>query len=89
MLQVWLTYSLIFAAATVARAGQFSSESAIVKHAWSQIPPGWELHSLPSADHPINLKIGLKQSKIDDLISTLYKISDPLHEDYGKYLTRL
>lgn len=60
-----------------------------VKHAWSQIPDGWEIHGTPAADHPITLKIGLKQSRIDNLIATLYNVSDPFHPDYGQHLSRL
>lgn len=61
----------------------------VVKHAWQDIPEGWEMHSVPASDHPITLKIGLKQSRIDDLIETLYEVSDPLHPNYGQHLSRL
>ncbi|KAI5119526.1 hypothetical protein M0805_002548 [Coniferiporia weirii] len=61
----------------------------VVKHAWAQVPDDWEVHSLPSADHPITLKIGLKQNRIDELISTLYEVSNPLHPKYGQHLSRL
>ena len=60
-----------------------------VKHSWQQIPEGWEVHSAPSGDHPITLKIGLKQSRIDELIDTLYQVSDPFHEKYGQHLSRV
>lgn len=64
------------------------SEPAL-KHAWSQIPDGWEIHGTPASNHPITLKIGLKQSRIDDLIATLYNVSDPFHPNYGQHLSRL
>ena len=60
-----------------------------VKHAWKQIPEGWELHDTPSTDHLVPLRIGLKQNRLDELISTLYRVSDPLHPQYGQHLSRL
>lgn len=60
-----------------------------VKHSWQQIPTDWEVHSAPAGDHPITLKIGLKQSRIDELIDNLYQVSDPFHERYGQHLSRL
>ncbi|PAV23333.1 subtilisin [Pyrrhoderma noxium] len=60
-----------------------------VKHAWKQIPGGWKLHSTPASDHLISLRIGLKQDKLDKLIETLYRVSDPLHPQYGQHLSRL
>lgn len=50
------------------------------KHSWVEIPKGWEFHSIPSPSQLLELRIGLKQDKIDELISTLYKVSDPAHE---------
>lgn len=60
-----------------------------VKHAWTQIPEGWKLHGTPASDHLISLRIGLKQDKLDELIETLYRVSDPLHPQYGQHLSRL
>ncbi|KAJ7623726.1 peptidase S8/S53 domain-containing protein [Roridomyces roridus] len=59
-----------------------------VKHAWVEIPRGWEYHSAPPADHLLDMRIGLKQDKIDQLISSLYEVSDPAHEKYGKHLSK-
>ncbi|KAL5533402.1 hypothetical protein ACEPAF_5178 [Sanghuangporus sanghuang] len=61
----------------------------LVKHAWTQIPQGWEELKTPPPNHPITLKIGLKQRKMGELIDTLYQVSDPLHTKYGKHLSRL
>lgn len=52
------------------------------KHAWVEIPRGWEYHSPAPADHKFDLRIGLKQDKIDDLIANLMEISDPMHSRY-------
>ena len=60
-----------------------------VKHAWAEVPQGWEEDGAPSSDHPILLKIGLKQHRIGELIGTLSQVSDPLHPKYGNYLSRL
>lgn len=85
-----LSYGLLFFGVGVGAASvpAHLSQSA-VKHAWSQVPGEWEPHSVPAADHPITLKIGLKQSKMDALISTLYEVSDPFHPKYGMHLSRL
>ena len=61
----------------------------LTKHSWVQIPRGWEEHSVPPADHPITLKIALKQDGIDELVKTLYEVSDPGHEKYGIHLSRV
>jgi tripeptidyl-peptidase I len=53
-----------------------------VKHSWTEIPHGWELHSPAPADHVMDMRIGLKQFKLDELISSLYEVSDPAHERY-------
>ncbi|KAF8917410.1 subtilisin-like protein [Mucidula mucida] len=60
----------------------------VEKHAWAEIPPGWEYHSTPSPDHVFEMRIGLKQDKIDQLISMLYEISDPSHASYGNHLSK-
>nr|GAT56545.1 subtilisin-like protein [Mycena chlorophos] len=59
-----------------------------VKHAWVQVPKGWEYHSAPSPDYMLELRIGLKQDKLDDLIQALYEVSDPIHAKYGQHLSK-
>lgn len=51
-----------------------------VKHEWAAIPNGWELHGPAPAEHKMDLRIGLKQDKMDELIAALYEVSDPSHE---------
>lgn len=58
-----------------------------VRHAWSEVPKGWELQGPAPGDHTMSLRIGLKQDKIDELIATLYEVSDPAHSKYGKHLS--
>lgn len=51
-----------------------------VKHAWAEIPRGWELHGPAPADYTFDMRIGLKQDKFDELVTSLYEVSDPAHE---------
>ncbi|KAH9893535.1 peptidase S8/S53 domain-containing protein [Cubamyces lactineus] len=59
-----------------------------VKHAWTEIPRGWELHGPAPADYAFDLRIGLKQDKFGDLVTALYEVSDPAHEKYGQHLSK-
>ncbi|KAJ7036507.1 peptidase S8/S53 domain-containing protein [Mycena alexandri] len=59
-----------------------------VKHAWVETPRGWEFHSKPPGDHLLDMRIGLKQAKLEELISSLYEVSDPAHERYGQHLSK-
>ena len=51
-----------------------------VKHEWAVIPNGWQLHGPAPAEHKMDLRIGLKQDKMGELITALYEVSDPSHE---------
>lgn len=53
-----------------------------VKHSWIEVPKGWEVHSDAPADHMLDMRIGLRQDKFDELVEHLYQISDPSHERY-------
>lgn len=57
------------------------------KHSWVEIPRGWEYHSSAPADYTFEMRVGLKQHRIDDLIANLMETSDPSHPKYGKHLT--
>jgi tripeptidyl-peptidase-1 len=52
------------------------------KHAWVEIPRGWEYEAPAPKDYKFNLRIGLKQDKIDALIANLMETSDPSHARY-------
>jgi tripeptidyl-peptidase-1 len=54
-----------------------------LKHSWLEVPRGWELVGPAPADHALHMRIGLKQDRIDELISSLYQVSDPDHDRYG------
>lgn len=49
------------------------------KHSWVDVPKGWSYKSAIPADYVFNLKIALKQHRLDELIDNLMQISDPTH----------
>ncbi|KAJ3491365.1 hypothetical protein NLI96_g751 [Meripilus lineatus] len=59
-----------------------------VKHAWDEVPKGWQLHGSVPSDRTIDMRIGLKQDRFDELVSALYEVSDPLHAKYGQHLSK-
>lgn len=50
-----------------------------VKHAWTEAPKGWKCHGPAPADHVLDMRISLKQDRLEDLITALYEVSDPTH----------
>ncbi|KDR68017.1 hypothetical protein GALMADRAFT_272863 [Galerina marginata CBS 339.88] len=58
------------------------------KHSWVEIPQGWQLKAAAPADHLFELRIGLKQHGIEELIENLMEISDPTHLRYAQHLTK-
>ncbi|KZP30472.1 subtilisin-like protein [Athelia psychrophila] len=58
-----------------------------VKHSWAAVPSGWELQGPAPEEHRINLRVGLKQDKLEELIASLYEVSEPEHPKYGKHLS--
>jgi tripeptidyl-peptidase-1 len=53
-----------------------------LKHAWPEIPHGWEYTAPAPSNYVLELRVGLKQNKIDDLIDNLMEISDPTNPRY-------
>lgn len=49
------------------------------KHAWAEIPRGWQHKAPAPADYIFEMRIGLKQDGINDLIGNLMETSDPAH----------
>ncbi|THH10355.1 hypothetical protein EW145_g1384 [Phellinidium pouzarii] len=84
-LHIWVLLSLpiVFANPLLRRWDDFE-----VKHAWVDVPSGWVIHSDPSPDHTLDLRIGLKQDKFEELVDHLYQVSDPSHERYGAHLSK-
>ncbi|KAF7983704.1 hypothetical protein HWV62_19635 [Athelia sp. TMB] len=85
---IWSTF-LVLALAQLSVANPVSKrwDDLSIRHAWSEVPKGWELQGPAPGDHTMSLRIGLKQDKIDELIATLYEVSDPAHSKYGKHLS--
>ena len=50
------------------------------KHSWVEIPKGWTFESAAPSDYLLDLRIGLKQDKFDQLLANLAETSDPFHE---------
>jgi tripeptidyl-peptidase-1 len=80
---VLLLAHLVSSASLLQRWGSFAE-----KHAWVEIPQGWELQSEAPSDYTFNLYIGLKQGKVNDLIANLMEVSDPSHARYGQHLSK-
>ena len=53
------------------------------KHSWAEVPQGWEYRDSAPQDHTFDLRIGLKQNRIEELIENLLEISDPSHARFA------
>lgn len=80
------SFSLLPALALSATAAIESRSPYAVKGS-HPVPRGWEAVDRAPASHPIELRIGLKQDRFEDLDRQLYEVSDPAHSDYGKHMT--
>lgn len=60
----------------------------VEKHSWADIPKGWDFDSPAPANYVFDLRIGVKQAGIEDLIANLMEISDPGHGRYAQHLTK-
>lgn len=63
-------------------------ENVRVKHAWKEVPSGWQDQGPAPTDHEMTMRIGLKQGNLDRLLASLYEVSDPTHSRYGQHLTK-
>jgi tripeptidyl-peptidase-1 len=63
-------------------------EDLAVKHSWIEIPGGWEYKAPAPADHVFELRVGMKQHRMDELIANLMEISDPEHPRFVFCLCR-
>lgn len=57
-------------------------ENVAKKHSWVDIPKGWQLKQPASSNVFFDLKLGLKQHGMDDLIANLMEISNPAHSRF-------
>ncbi|KAG8739823.1 hypothetical protein FRC10_005084 [Ceratobasidium sp. 414] len=58
------------------------------RHVLHAVPTGWEAVAPAPADHLIDMRIGLKQARMDDLLAILAQVSDPGHVRYGMHLSK-
>jgi tripeptidyl-peptidase-1 len=58
------------------------------RHALREVPSGWRAIARAPADHMIDMRIGLKQARMAELLSTLGEVSDPAHVRYGMHLSK-
>ncbi|KAI5367148.1 putative peptidase S53, activation domain, Sedolisin domain, peptidase S8/S53 domain superfamily [Septoria linicola] len=77
---------LSLSAAIAVLAAVHPSRSGYVVKSSHFVPPGWERMSKASAEHNIDLRIGIKQSSFHELERRLYEVSDPDHARYGQHL---
>ncbi|KAG8716005.1 hypothetical protein FRC09_016123 [Ceratobasidium sp. 395] len=59
------------------------------RHVLHNVPTGWVAVDPAPADHLIEMRIGLKQGRMDELISALEQVSDPSHARYGMHLSKV
>ncbi|QRV94556.1 tripeptidyl-peptidase I [Ceratobasidium sp. AG-Ba] len=65
-----------------------SATSLTTRHVLHRVPSGWEAIGSAPGNHLIDMRIGLKQARLDELLVTLAQVSDPAHERYGMYLSK-
>ncbi|QRW10121.1 tripeptidyl-peptidase I [Ceratobasidium sp. AG-Ba] len=73
----------LFALAALASATEFTT-----RHELREVPTGWTPIARAPAEHLIDMKIGLKQARMTELLATLHEISDPANARYGKHLSK-
>ncbi len=59
---------------------RWDTDDLLEKHSWVEVPRGWEWVSKPDPESIIELRIGLKQDRVDELISSLFEVSTPNHQ---------
>ncbi|CAE7219215.1 unnamed protein product [Rhizoctonia solani] len=69
-------------------AGSPVSHDFATRHTLREVPSGWTLVSRAPAEHNIDLRIGLKQGRMTELLSILGEVSDPANARYGKHLSK-
>ncbi|KAF8644974.1 hypothetical protein AX16_008158 [Volvariella volvacea WC 439] len=86
---LWRTALVVgLAALSASKPLQRRWDDFVEKHSWVEIPRGWELRSPAPANHRFEMRIGLKQNRIEELIASLMETSDPNHDRYGQHLSQ-
>ncbi|OCK77206.1 subtilisin-like protein [Lepidopterella palustris CBS 459.81] len=76
----FLLFQLVLTSAVKSRSSYAVKDINLPPVKWSRLGPA-------PIDHSINLRIGLKQSKVEELERHLYEVSDPEHDRYGQHLS--
>ncbi|CAE6432120.1 unnamed protein product [Rhizoctonia solani] len=77
----------VIAFATLVAASPVSQDLA-TRHALREVPSGWTKIARAPAGHKIDLRVGLKQARMGELLNVLSKVSDPANSEYGKHLSK-
>jgi tripeptidyl-peptidase-1 len=77
----------VIAFATLVAASPVSQDLA-TRHALREVPSGWTKIARAPAEHKIDLRVGLKQARMGELLNVLSKVSDPANSEYGKHLSK-
>ncbi|CCO36171.1 tripeptidyl-peptidase I [Rhizoctonia solani AG-1 IB] len=64
------------------------SQDLTTRHALREVPSGWTKIARAPAEHKIDLRVGLKQARMGELLNVLSKVSDPANSEYGKHLSK-
>ncbi|KAM3069072.1 hypothetical protein ACMFMG_004253 [Clarireedia jacksonii] len=51
------------------------------------VPRKWARIGAAPSEHMLNLRIGLRQDRFDELEQALWEVSDPTHQRYGQHLS--
>lgn len=84
---MYLQASILLALACEALANPLNARKVYTVKDNHNVPRGWRKAGRAPESHMLNLKIGLKQSRFDELHKSLYEVSDPAHAQYGKHLS--
>ncbi|KAG8712539.1 hypothetical protein FRC11_014906, partial [Ceratobasidium sp. 423] len=81
-------YVLPVLALAALAAGSPVSQDFSTRHALREVPSGWTAVARAPAEHNIDLRIGLKQARMTELLAILGEVSDPANARYGKHLSK-
>ncbi|KAG8766361.1 hypothetical protein FRC12_006930 [Ceratobasidium sp. 428] len=58
------------------------------RHVLRAVPAGWTAVASAPRDHTIDMRIGLKQARMGELLEALEEVSNPAHARYGMHLSK-
>ena len=77
VLHLFSSLSLISAYVLASSINSAKFTSLNKRHAWPEVPRGWELAGVPDSNAVLDLRIGVKQHRFEELIDSLYEVSQP------------